>query len=156
MLVVRGWTPSPDHAPAAPAGRVEVTGWLQPAEAGGAVPDQNPQDRVLAQMRVVDAIPHVRQDLYSAYVIQKAGATGGLQPVTPASLPQPSSLTSLRNLAYAFQWWIFGGFAVFLWWRFCADEVKRVTEAEDAEAAEAEEQPTGVRDADHDGVPSNS
>ncbi len=137
MLVVRGWTPRPGDAPPAPGGRTEVTGWLQPSAAGG-VPDQNPNDHVLPQMRVVEAIPHVRQDLYSGYVIAKSPrGTGALTPVTPASLPQPSSFTSLRNLAYAFQWWIFGGFAVFLWWRVCADEVKRVTEGEDAELAGA-------------------
>jgi len=155
MLVVRGWTASPDQAPAAPSGRVQVTGWLQPAEGGG-VPDQDPRDRVLPQMEVVDAIPHVRQDLYSGYVIAQGTPGGALLPVTPASLPQPSGLTSLRNLAYAFQWWIFGGFAVFLWWRFCADEVNRVTEAEEAEAAEAEEEPTGAQQAREHGVPSKS
>jgi len=134
---------------------VQVTGWLQPAEGGG-VPDQDPRDRVLPQMEVVDAIPHVRQDLYSGYVIAQGTPGGALLPVTPASLPQPSGLTSLRNLAYAFQWWIFGGFAVFLWWRFCADEVNRVTEAEEAEAAEAEEEPTGAQQAREHGVPSKS
>jgi len=159
MLVVRGWTRTPGSAPAAPSGRVQLTGWLQPA-GGGGVPDPNPQDRVLPQMQVVEAIPHVRQDLYSGYVIAKnppqATASGPLRAVTPASLPQPSGLTSLRNLAYAFQWWIFGGFAVFLWWRFCADEVARVTGAEDDEDAELGDEPTGVRDTDGHEVPSKS
>jgi cytochrome oxidase assembly protein ShyY1 len=152
MLVVRGWTPAPERAPAAPAGRVEVTGWLQPAEAAEGGLDQNPHDRVLAQLQVVAAMPHVRQDLYRGYVIQKGAATDGLQPVTPASLPQPSGLTSLRNLAYACQWWIFGGFAVFLWWRFCADEVKRVTGTDEAGAATPDEEPTGLRDDSRHGV----
>lgn len=158
MLVVRGWTPDPQQAPPAPGGRVQVTGWLQPDEGGG-VPDQNPRDRVLPQMEVVDAIPHVRQDLYSGYVIAQqtsAAGPGSLVPVTPASLPQPSDLTSLRNLAYAFQWWIFGAFAVFMWWRWCSDEVKRVTEAAQAEAAEVEEGPTGVREDRRPEVPSKS
>ena len=155
ILVVRGWSPDPEQAPAPPSGHVRVTGWLQPAEGGG-VPDQDPRDRVLPQMEIVDAIPHVRQDLYSGYVIAQDATSGALQPVTPASLPKPSELTSLRNLAYAFQWWIFGAFAVFLWWRWCSDEVKRVTEAEDAEAAGAEEQPTGVREDDRPEVPSKS
>ena len=28
-----------------------------------------------------------------------------------------------QNYGYAFQWWLFGGFAVFLWWRWCRDEM---------------------------------
>ncbi|HET7357547.1 MAG TPA: SURF1 family protein [Nocardioidaceae bacterium] len=158
MLVVRGWTSDPEQVPAAPRGRVRVTGWLQPAEGGGA-PDQNPRDRVLPQMEVVDAIPHVRQDLYSGYVIAQNASSGALRPVTPASLPKPSDLTSLRNLAYAFQWWIFGAFAVFLWFRWCSDEVKRVTEADQAAAADAadsREEPTGARGDDRREVPSKS
>jgi surfeit locus 1 family protein len=47
--------------------------------------------------------------------------------VTPDSLPKPSSFTALRNLLYALEWWGFGGFAVFLWWRWYRDEVSRVT-----------------------------
>jgi len=35
--------------------------------------------------------------------------------------------TSVRNFLYALEWWVFGGFAVYLWWRWCRDEVARVT-----------------------------
>jgi hypothetical protein len=45
--------------------------------------------------------------------------------VTPASLPKASTFTGLRNLLYAVEWWVFGGFAVFLWWRWCRDELER-------------------------------
>ena len=54
-------------------------------------------------------------------------ASTGLSAVTPASLPKPPSFTSLRNLLYALEWWVFAGFAVFVWWRWCRDEVSRVT-----------------------------
>jgi hypothetical protein len=61
------------------------------------------------------------------------GTAGGpsagqrLAPVTPAALPQPSAFTSVRNLLYALEWWFFGAFAVYVWWRWCRDEVNRVT-----------------------------
>lgn len=140
LLVVRGWAPSVRDAPAPPTGRVDVTGWLQPGEGSG-VPDPNPTDDVIPEMRVADAIQHVDQDLYGGYVIAKkvstsstsgggstsgAGAAGGtLTPVTPDSLPRAETFTALRNLLYAFEWWVFGGFAVFLWWRWCRDELER-------------------------------
>jgi hypothetical protein len=33
--------------------------------------------------------------------------------------------TKLRNILYAIEWWVFGGFAVFLWWRWVRDELDR-------------------------------
>ncbi len=142
MLVVRGWTPSTDQAPPPPEGAVGVTGWLQPPEGSGRQ-DPDPNDDVLQEMRVADAIQHVDQDLYGAYVIAEevsagsnatgggdgsAGTTGiepGLEAVTPDSLPEPETFTALRNLLYALEWWVFGAFALFVWWRWLSDEVAR-------------------------------
>lgn len=132
MLVVRGWTPSTDQAPPAPEGRVAITGWLQPSEGSG-VQDPDPTDDVLQEMRVADAIQHVDQDLYGAYVIaeevsagsNRSGIEPGLEGVTPDSLPEPQTFTALRNLLYALEWWVFGAFALFVWWRWVSDEVAR-------------------------------
>lgn len=133
MLVVRGWVPSVRDAPAAPTGAVEVTGWLQPGEGSGAS-DPDPLDDVIPQLRVADAIQHVDQDLYGGYVIAErmvpAASTEdstGLAAVSPAATPEASAFTSVRNLLYALEWWVFGGFAVYVWGRWCRDEVSRVT-----------------------------
>jgi surfeit locus 1 family protein len=131
MLVVRGWAPSVADAPAAPTGPVRVTGWLQPGEGSG-VGDPDPADDVLPELRIADAIQHVDQDLYGGYVVARrvtpaGAATAGLEAVTPSSLPEAAATTSLRNLLYALEWWVFGGFAVFIWWRWCRDELARMT-----------------------------
>ncbi len=147
VLVVRGWAATPPRAPRPPVGPVRVTGWLQPGE-GSAAGDPDPSDDVLPQLRLADAVQRVDQDLYGGYVIARTvapvpqagvptGSTSGgssrglleagLSAVTPASLPEPPAFTSVRNLLYALEWWVFGGFAVFLWWRWCRDEVSRVT-----------------------------
>jgi cytochrome oxidase assembly protein ShyY1 len=123
VLVVRGWAPTVGDAPAPPTGRVDVTGWLQPGEGSGTT-DPDPTDDVIPEMRIADAIQHVDQDLYGGYVMAKQ-PTPGLTAVTPASLPEVSTFTGLRNLLYAVEWWVFGGFAVFLWWRWCRDELER-------------------------------
>ena len=136
ILVVRGWAPDRDAVPPSPTGRVGLTGWLQPGEGAG-IPDPNPTDRVLPELRIASAIQFVDQDLYGGYVIAKQGAAApGLERVTPAALPEPDTTTKLRNLLYAFEWWIFGGFAVFLWWRWARDEVDRAAAEEEAAAAE--------------------
>lgn len=45
--------------------------------------------------------------------------------LVPAPAPTASGGLNLQNLAYAAQWWIFGGFAVLLWIRLVRDEVTR-------------------------------
>jgi cytochrome oxidase assembly protein ShyY1 len=140
VLVVRGWTRAPADAPRPPRGRVQLAGWLQPAEGTGAI-DSNPRDDVVPQLQVAAAIQRVKQDLYGGYVIARAApgvttGSGGLQKVAPPTAPKPSVFTGLRNLLYACQWWVFGGFAVFLWWRWCRDVVTRVS-AEESTAEEA-------------------
>jgi surfeit locus 1 family protein len=121
--VVLGWTPAVPSGTAEPAGPVELTGWLQPGE--GSAVDDDPTDDVLASVRIPDLLQRSDRDLYAGYVIldEPRTARSGLAPVTPDSLPEPPAWAGLRNLLYALQWWVFGGFAVFLWWRWCRDEM---------------------------------
>lgn len=147
LLVVRGWTADPATAPPAPEGRVELTGWLQPPEGSG-VQDPDPTDDVLPEVRIADAIQRVDQDLYTAYLVaetaEPADAVDGLEPVTPASLPSPASDTGLRNFLYGIQWFAFGAFAIFIWWRWVKDEVERERRAHRvAEDQVAEKQVAG-------------
>lgn len=129
LLVVRGWVADPAAVPAAPEGRAGLTGWLQPPEGSGR-PDPDPSDDVLPELRIADAIQRVDQDLYSAYLVADSLAPApdprGVEPVTPESLPTPGSSTGLRNLLYAVEWWVFGAFAAFVWWRWSRDEVARL------------------------------
>jgi surfeit locus 1 family protein len=138
MLVVRGFSRDPADVPPPPDGPVRVTGWLQPGEGSG-VTDADPTDDVIPQLRIADAIQHVDQDLYGAYVVARDVSTsgdGGLQPVTPGSLPAPETFTGLRNLLYGVEWWVFGGFFLFLWLRWCRDEVSQVSAVAEAEQEE--------------------
>jgi cytochrome oxidase assembly protein ShyY1 len=129
LLVVRGWVADPTDAPAPPEGEVALTGWLQPPEGTGR-PDPDPTDDRLPEVRIADAIQRVDQDLYGAYLIAEnadpAAAAQGLEAVTPDSLPEPDSSTGLRNFLYGIQWFVFGGFAVFVWWRWARDELERL------------------------------
>ncbi|MGY2876959.1 surfeit locus 1 family protein [Marmoricola sp. URHA0025 HA25] len=128
MPVVRGWTAHPS-APA-PSGTVQVTGWLQATEGGDAV-DRDPGDDVIPALRIASLVEHVDQDLYSGYVVARhvsTAATAGVEPVTPPRQPGVSATTGLRNLLYAIEWWFFGGFAVFVWVRWCRDSVAAAEE----------------------------
>jgi len=128
LLVVRGWASGTDVVPPPPDGPVDLSGWLQPPEGSGR-PDPDPSDDVLPELRIADAIQRVDQDLYGAYLVAERAdppsGTEALEPVTPGSLPAPGSSTGLRNLLYAVEWWVFGAFAAFVWWRWTRDEVER-------------------------------
>jgi cytochrome oxidase assembly protein ShyY1 len=133
MPVVRGWSATPEATD--PTGPVSVSGWLQASE-GTNAPDDEPHDDVIPEMRVASIVEHVDADLYSGYVVAKEVSTGstgikgteGLEKVTPDAVPKISAVTHLRNLLYAFQWWIFGGFAVYIWVRWCRDALEAAAE----------------------------
>ncbi|GAA1125312.1 hypothetical protein GCM10009606_01270 [Nocardioides aquiterrae] len=120
LPVVRGWVAHPGDAPAPPSGTTELTAWLQPPEGTGQ-PDDDPTDDVLPQLRIADVIQHVDQDLYGAYGVAEQPEPG-LERADLAQLPDVGALTSIRNLLYAIEWWFFGAFAAFIWWRWLTEE----------------------------------
>ena len=119
LPIVRGWTADPADAPAPPTGDATLEGWLQPPQGTGQV-DDDPTDDVLPQLRIADLIQHVDQDLYGAYAVAQTPGQG-LDPATLDQLPPVAALTGLRNLLYAIEWWFFGAFAAFIWWRWVRD-----------------------------------
>jgi len=117
LLVVRGWTAEAASLPPVPGGQVTVTGILKPGEEGSGEPDG---DRVIEAVRIPAIVNQLDGDVYSGFLLRTGPPDPGLRPVTPPPT-DPRWSAGLRNLAYALQWWLFGGFAVFLWWRICAD-----------------------------------
>lgn len=117
LPVVRGVSEQPAAAPV--TGTAELTGWLQPAESTGVV-DDDPTDDVVPQLRVADLVQRVDQDLYSAYAVATE-PTAGLTAARLEELPDAGRFTGARNFLYALEWWVFGGFAVFVWVRYLLD-----------------------------------
>lgn len=122
--VVRGWVAKADDpAAAAPSGRVAVAGRLRPAEGTDSVQRRAsgvPQGQVqtVSTAELINLWPGQR--VREGFVV----ATGtALTPVQVAPPMQGGSLT-WRNLAYAANWWIFAGFAVFMWFHFVRDAVR--------------------------------
>ncbi len=122
--VVLGWSEEPAGDVSPPTGTASLVARLQPAEQDDSS-DTDPDDDVLPSLRIPDFVPRLEEDLYSAFLIldEPASLRGGLEAVTPSALPSPPASTGLRNLLYGVQWWIFGGFAVVVWWRWSRDEL---------------------------------
>ncbi|MEU1434643.1 SURF1 family protein [Streptomyces sp. NPDC005786] len=156
LPVVRGWLPGKagqTPVPAAPTGRVTVTGDLQASEntgtdgvdAKGGLPDG--QVGMISAASLVNLVPY---DVYDAWVTLQdtdartgASATGTsasadaaltgtpgmgggeLRPV-PAAAPEGSGLDlkAFQNLGYTGEWFVFAAFVVFMYFRLLRREAE--------------------------------
>ncbi|GAA3444491.1 SURF1 family protein [Planomonospora venezuelensis] len=139
--VVRGWVAAEgDPATAVPEGKVTVTGRLQASEPTDSVRRVRvPQGQVLtvSSAELINLWRGVR--LRDGFVIATAQSPAPAVAAKPVPVEPPTSegVLTWRNLAYAAQWWIFGLFAVFMWWHFVRDAVRRGTAAPETEPAPA-------------------
>ncbi len=121
LLVVRGWAPSITALPQVPSGPVSINAVLQPGEVGGASFD--PTSRRIGSVRIPALTNVLPYDLYSGYAISSTSSvSAGLELAIPPAVGV-SWTVGLRNLAYALQWWVFGAFAIFMWWRIVTESV---------------------------------
>jgi len=122
LPVVRGWVAVPDDAAAlaVPPGEVTVTAYLQSSEASGRA------DLPAGQVDAISSAQLLNRwggPIWTAYAVLTASDPdqGDALALLPAPVRSGTGL-NLQNLAYAAQWWIFGGFAIFLWLRMVRDE----------------------------------
>ncbi len=112
LLVVRG---EGKRAPASDVTALDVV--LQPSESGGRALGPDRSTNAISIPALLNDLP---QRLYGGYGI--ALTDTGLPLVEPPE-PDVSWTVGLRNLAYALQWWVFGAFALFMWWRMTTENV---------------------------------
>ncbi|GAA2429820.1 SURF1 family protein [Streptomyces macrosporus] len=129
LPVVRGWLPGaadPSRVPEAPGGEVTVTGVLQAPESQssqgvrtGALPDG--QLGIISAATLVNEVPY---DVHNAWItVQETREP--LKAVPPVA-PEGSGLDAkaFQNLGYTAQWFVFAGFALFMWYRLFRREVE--------------------------------
>ena len=122
IAVVRGWVPDAASAARypAPEGEVTVVGHLRGSEATGR--DTMPEGQVDA-IAAGELVNRWGGPIWSAYLL-----AAEIDPPSPglviAPLPEPETGLNIQNLAYALQWWIFGGFALAVWIRLVRDEAR--------------------------------
>lgn len=136
LPVVRGWVADVDDAERLaplPTGPVTVTGYLRSGEQAGRTGLPDGQVSTISPAELVN---RWGGPIYSGYVV--VAESDPPQDPALAVLPPPSTETGLdlRNLAYALQWWIFGGFALLLWVRLVRDEARAAAEELTGDASE--------------------
>ncbi|MEH3034157.1 MAG: SURF1 family protein [Aeromicrobium erythreum] len=133
LLVVRGSADRAEALPPVPSGSRTLEVSLSPSEGGGTPLDADRTTSAITIPSLLNELPH---RLFSGYGIS-VDRTGLDLPLVPAPEPDVSWTVGLRNLAYAFQWWVFGLFALFMWWRMSSEQVETARLA-DAELARAD------------------
>ncbi|MFJ8011688.1 SURF1 family protein [Streptomyces sp. NPDC096339] len=134
--VVRGWLPGaadPGKAPAAPTGRVEVTGALQASEsssskgvhAAGGLPAG--QLGVIGAASLVNIVPY---DLYDAWLTVQTPVDGMLPVPAQAPVNTGLDLKAFQNLGYTGEWFVFVAFVLFMWVRLYRREVETLRDTE--------------------------
>ena len=120
LPVLRGWVADPDVAPAPDTGMRTVTGALAPSESATGAAGE---DLATGERPSVDLAALANDwpgELYNAFVFatdeDPPVTEGDVQPVPPPALG-PDGL-DWRNVGYGLQWWVFAGFAVYMYIRF--------------------------------------
>ena len=132
LPIVRGWTDDRLESPERPAGTVTFRAVLQPGEDGSDSRAFDPTTGIYDSLSIPKLANVLHGDLFSGFALTDAtGINAGLRPVE-APDPDVSWTVGLRNLAYALQWWVFGLFAAFMWWRMATDAVDVETDVETA------------------------
>lgn len=124
LVVLRGFVTKTTDLPAVPSGQVTVTGALAPGESPsqmGSLPD--------GQIGAIDLGLLLNQwggSVYNGFIFMTAQTPKSAQTATvvkfiPPPVPHSDSL-NLQNAVYAIQWWVFAGFAAFVWVKMVRDE----------------------------------
>jgi len=163
LAILRGFVRHPEAPAPTTTGEVTVVGSIAPGES----PVSSPMSLPSGQLPSVDLGHLVNEwdgSIYNAFLFALSetpdasgagpagsSAAGGLERVPPP--PVPSGL-SLRNAVYAVQWWVFGLFAIWMWWKMVREDHQRdaalrrapepESEAGAASGAAPDAEPAGV------------
>lgn len=136
LPVLRGWVADPAEVTPPPEGEVEVVGVLRPSE--GMTPGETVEGQV-ARISSADLVNRWGGPIWTGYVLLEKStpdADSEASGIRVFPLPEAEDAgLNLQNLAYAFEWWIFGGFFTLLWIRSVRDHARRRLEEPPAKQA---------------------
>jgi len=130
LAVAVGYVAVGAGIPSLPIGEVQLTGRYVPSESPQLSDFEAGERTAIAVADLINLWGGV-DTVYSGYLVLDAAPVG----MSTIAAPPPDLPTDLNllNLFYAIEWVIFGGFAVYLWWRLVKDEQEKLA-ATDADA----------------------
>lgn len=142
LPVVRGWVDDPESPVlAVPEGEITVTGYLQASEDSGQAPDALPAGTT-DSISSAELLGVWGGPIWTGYAVLSESDPAqdpGLELLGPPT--RSGTGLNIQNLGYAAQWWVFGGFAVFLWIRLVRDEMLRSSGTDPFAELAAEDDP---------------
>jgi cytochrome oxidase assembly protein ShyY1 len=133
LAVAVGFVEPGASIPQLPNGTEALVGRYVPSESPQISDFEEGERSAIATAELINLWQEVAT-VYSGYLVLES-APGGLQTIA-APAPVADVSLNLLNLFYAIEWVIFGGFAVYLWWRLVKDEQEKLQAAAD-EAAQS-------------------
>jgi cytochrome oxidase assembly protein ShyY1 len=129
LIVLRGWVPTADDVPAAPSGRLTVTGYVMPAETSAQATGRPTGEHEIGYL-APDAVTAAtgQDDLYDGFLI-----VADEQPA-PAAAPERIDIDEYapvrnvgpwQNLSYWAQWWVFAAAVIIFWISFIRTGIRR-------------------------------
>lgn len=147
LVVLRGWSETPDAQPDLPDGHVQLTGHLLPAEtandatapeAAAASPGHlNYLDPALLDEAVGSGGPD-----YAGYLLlsdEEPGGLGNVERLDVDAIAPVNDVNPWQNFSYWAQWWVFAGAAIVFWASFVRAGVRARRAAGDPTDTEADE-----------------
>ncbi len=135
LAVAVGFVEPGASIPTLPSGDESLLGRYVPSESPQLSDFEEGERTAIAVAELINLWPEV-DAVYSGYLVLET-APAGLETIA-APAPVADVSLNLLNLFYAIEWVIFGGFAVYLWWRLVKDEQEKLQAfaAGDAEPAD--------------------
>ncbi|UYN83353.1 MAG: hypothetical protein KIT89_11760 [Microcella sp.] len=123
LAVVVGFVQPGAGIPTLPTGEQSITGRYVPSESPQLSDFESGERSMISVAELINLWAGV-DTVYSGYLVLDT-APAGLETVA-APAPELGVEVNLLNLFYAIEWVIFGGFAVYLWWRLVRDEQEKL------------------------------
>jgi cytochrome oxidase assembly protein ShyY1 len=114
------------------ASPLKIQGRLQPAQSYEPLALGQMPKTSLTELNIHALVHHYKQSLYDGFVIVQS-VTSDTETLDVSFdeklLILPPAGIDIRSLFYAWQWWIFSGFALLLWVKYVRDEWRKHTES---------------------------
>lgn len=142
--VLRGWLPTGEDVPPPPAGDQDLVAWLEPTESD-ALRERGREPLPAGQVEVVSSAQLLslwQPPLFQGFVIQQQpNPEAPLVEVAPPALTV-TGVVDWQNAAYGVQWWLFGLFAIFWFFRMVRverEDLAAIPEKRDADSLDSME-----------------
>lgn len=115
------------EAPSGLAEETKVNGRIQPAHSVTAMPARYEVAASVPAINTDDLVLRWQQNVHDGYIAAtQIEAAPNAKLLTESLFTWPPVGIQMRNLFYAWQWWIFAGFTVFLWAKFTLDDYREL------------------------------